>query len=736
MSIDDLLSRLNRVHKTRDAWTAQCPAHADRNPSLSIAERDGKILLHCHVGCLVQEIVKALGLRMSDLSVNSTGRRNSRGGKSKRTSERGGGGPCNASSKDATPQHPIGLTLEQYAVTKNLSVDFLCGLGLSTIHVGSQPAVRIPYRGLDGLEAAVRFRLALEGEDRFRWRTGSKPCLYGLWRLRGVAEFICLVEGESDSHTLWYHNIPALGLPGASLWREEWAKLLEGIRCIYVVDERDKGGEAVRKWLSRSRIRERVKVMRLDGVKDASALYLKNPSGFVRAWHEAMASAVAWSELERVEAESRSSDAFQKCKELANCDDILDRVSSTMCRLGVVGEKRAVKLIYLAVTSRLLPRPTSVVVKGPSSGGKSYIVERTLQLFPASSYYELSAMSERALAYSEEPLSHRVLVLYEAAGLSGDFASYLVRSLLSEGRLRYETVEKTSQGLRPRLIEREGPTGLIVTTTQLRLHPENETRLFAITVDDSRDQTKAVLSALADETGQADGPSFLEPWHALQDWLASTGDSVTIPYAKKLAELLPPVAVRLRRDFGSILNLIRAHARLHRATRNVDQSGRIIATFADYTAVRDLVGDLVSEGLQLTVSKTVRETVEAVSELCDQTSQPVSVSQLARQLKLDPATASRRVRVAINRGYLQNLEEKRGKPFKLIIGDPMPIDTKLLPDPEALGYCRVAHDSEGIKQPPSSDKETSDAGTGEADKHPNLASKSEANRISFCEGEV
>src|SRR5829696_4361125 len=122
-------------------------------------------------------------------------------------------------------------------------------------------------------------------------------------------------------------------------------------------------------------------------------------------------------------------------------------------RSGLVGEERAAKLVYLAVRSRLLDRIGSVALKGPSSGGKSVLVERTLSFFPADAFYELSAMSEHALAYSEELLEHRILVLYEAAGLSSDFQSYLLRSLLSEGRVRYETVEKTAEGLRGRLIE-------------------------------------------------------------------------------------------------------------------------------------------------------------------------------------------------------------------------------------------------------------------------------------------
>jgi hypothetical protein len=79
----------------------------------------------------------------------------------------------------------------------------------------------------------------------------------------------------------------------------------------------------------------------------------------------------------------------------------------------------------------------------PSSGGKSYLTERVLAFVPESAYYALSSMSERALACSEEPLSHRFLVIYEAPGMSGEFQTYLIRSLLSEGRIRYETVIKS-----------------------------------------------------------------------------------------------------------------------------------------------------------------------------------------------------------------------------------------------------------------------------------------------------
>jgi hypothetical protein len=49
-------------------WLARCPAHDDRNPSLSIGTgQDGRVLLRCFAGCATSNILAAVGLRFSDL---------------------------------------------------------------------------------------------------------------------------------------------------------------------------------------------------------------------------------------------------------------------------------------------------------------------------------------------------------------------------------------------------------------------------------------------------------------------------------------------------------------------------------------------------------------------------------------------------------------------------------------------------------------------------------------------
>ena len=203
--------------------------------------------------------------------------------------------------------------------------------------------------------------------------------------------------------------------------------------------------------------------------------------------------------------------------------------------------------------------------------------------------------------------------------------------------------------------------------------------------------TARVLLELADESN---GDRDLEPWRNLQRWLADAEHRVTIPYARELAQQIAPIAVRLRRDFGSVLALIRSHAVLHQASRARDDEGRIIATLDDYTIVRDLVADTIAEGVGSTVSDTVRETVDAVEKLASV--EGVMARAVADELRLDKSNVSRRLRVAADGGYIRNLEDKRGRPGRWVIGDPMPESVELLPQlatvdttPDVRG-CAVA----------------------------------------------
>jgi hypothetical protein len=680
--VEKLLNRLDNVKEGSSGWSARCPAHDDNNNSLSISEgEDRKVLLHCHAGCTVEQIVASLGISMRHLFVP---RKEVKVKKNRRNSK----------------ERSRGLTLEEYAEAKKLPTDFLGSLEVSEIYLGG-PAIRVPYFDHDRNPVAVRFRLSLKGDGRFRWKNHSKPIPYGLWRLKDAREAgqVTIVEGESDAQTLWFHGIPALGLPGANSWKEEWAHYLDGIGPLYVVVEPDKGGEAVLKSFAASSIRDRIRVVRLTGAKDPSALYLKNPKRFRKRWEKAIRASRPLSAIENAQTKETRKAAWALCKELARDPNILKRFANVLRQRGAAGVSRKAKILYLALTSRNLERLVSIGLKGPSSGGKSYLLASVLAFFPEKAYYALTAMSDKALAYSDEPLSHRFVVLYEAAALGSEWAAYFVRSLLSEGRLVYETVEKTPRnGMRSRRIAKDGPTGLITTTTAVSLHPENETRYFSLRVSDSRKQTMQIMAAAAQNvSGKADAhvndEAELMDWVALQEWLDCAEHRVVVPFAQRVAKLMPPVAVRLRRDFPAVMSLIQAHALLHQKTRKRDEQGRIIATLRDYIVVRELIKGVIAEAAEQSVPKSIRETVEAVMELLKGSvrlgygEEPsATIAQIGEKLGLDRSAAYRRVQTAEHRGYLENLEPiRKGKLIRVRIGDPLPDgDKSILPSVKSI----------------------------------------------------
>ncbi len=68
MTLNAILTKLDAVRsRGTGRWQAQCPAHDDRNPSLSISEGERGLLIRCWAGCTVEEITAAMGITIRDL---------------------------------------------------------------------------------------------------------------------------------------------------------------------------------------------------------------------------------------------------------------------------------------------------------------------------------------------------------------------------------------------------------------------------------------------------------------------------------------------------------------------------------------------------------------------------------------------------------------------------------------------------------------------------------------------
>jgi len=693
----DFIGRYVQLSRNGKGYKGLCPFHDDKNPSLTVDPENKR--WHCF-GCGAGGDVFNFLQKIEHIDFQEALRRLSEEtGIKIDTASRKAVVSTETGSTTQESQR-VGLSLDDYAKAKAIPIEFLKELELSDAKYRKVQAVRMPYLGADGEVLSVRFRLAMTGTNRFRWRSKDKAVLYGLWRLQLALKkgYVVLLEGESDCHTLWYNDIPALGIPGASVWREEWSKYLEGIPTIYLVVEPDEGGQSILKWLERSEIRDRVRLVDLGEAKDPSGLYLSCPEDFLQRWGEALESSRLWTETTAKQRKEEASKAYTSAQELLHDPGLLERIRAIMEERGYAGDPTPPLLVYLAMTSRLTKQPINIALVAPSASGKNRAIDAALELIPADEVYIEKAGSPRALIYSGGDYQHRVIVVGEADSIPDEGpAAAAIRSIAEDNVMLYDVVEKNQMTGKQetRQIKKQGPTCLITTSTKSVSH-QLGTRMLEVPVKDDEKQTRAVLISQAKsflhttrnkETG-------LEQLIALQQWLKLAGERrVVIPFAPVLAEIVPAKIVRMRRDFHQLMELIETIALLYQCQREKTPDGEVIGSIEDYKVARNLVAHIfeviTSEGL----TEVVRKTVEAISP-----SEETSETELAKKLNLSKSGAHYRVQKAIKGGWLINVENRKGYPARLKRGDPLPEEAKALPTLQHQFERYLKDDTKSLEQ--------------------------------------
>jgi putative DNA primase/helicase len=277
MTYEEVVSRFPNPKPCAGGAMVQCSAHDDKQGSVKISRGDDRVLIRCHAGCDTADVLSAKGLSMSDLFFTP------RNG----TSNGNGNHSSNGNSKS--------LTLAQFAAAKGFDSQFLTRSGV----VEEKGALVFHYLLLNGQRAArQRIRLALSGDRKFIWnKAEGKPVPFGLWRLpearkRGIGDLF-MVEGESDSLTLWLHGHDAIGIPGADNCKLLQAPHVAGFKRVLIVRENDHGGEVFEKGctgrLAELEYHGQVAVIEMAkaDVKDVNDLHVKllgDAGGFDSEW--------------------------------------------------------------------------------------------------------------------------------------------------------------------------------------------------------------------------------------------------------------------------------------------------------------------------------------------------------------------------------------------------------------------------------------------------------------------
>ncbi|MER9842385.1 hypothetical protein NKJ59_14190 [Mesorhizobium australicum] len=378
---------------------------------------------------------------------------------------------------------------------------------------------------------------------------------------------------------------------------------------------------------------------------------------------------------------------LNECHDLAHSPDIPSILEGLIGRRGFSGPANIPKLVYMTLLTGMLEQPVSLLIKGPSGAGKSFSLRMGKQFVPKRAFEEFEGMSEKAIVYLKGlSLKNRHLIIGEASGMAEGGGRTLLRQLLSEGKVRYATVESTDKGLKgSELPTLEGPCGLIMTTTATGIHPEDENRMLSVNIHESPDQILSALMAQALGATTTVEPLNLVPWFALYDFMKEGPKRVKIPFAEGIAKTLPRTHDKVKRDFPQILSLIKASALLHSCTRDQKEDGTVIANSADYGLVYDLVNGPISQGLAKMVPDAVRTVVEEVQrQIGKDAAFGVSNTFLSDILDRDPSVISRVTKKAIEDGYLENTNPGQGREARLVIGGRKLPSGSALPSPKEL----------------------------------------------------
>ena len=308
---------------------------------------------------------------------------------------------------------------------------------------------------------------------------------------------------------------------------------------------------------------------------------------------------------------------------LLKAPDLFQRILRDFAALGVVGEESNKLTGYLAAVSRLLDRPLALLIQSASAAGKSSLMDAVLDLLPEEDVVRYSAMSGQSLFYmGDRALQHKILAIAEEEGARQ--AGYALKLLQSEGRVTMASTGKDPNTgmLTTHDYTVEGPVMLFLTTTAIDLDEELLNRCMVLTVNESREQTRAIHGIQRQR-------------ETLEGLLAKTRRDSLLALHRNAQRLLQPLAVvnpyaaqlsfrddqtRSRRDHVKYLTLIRSIAlvqQFQREVKTVAHEGRQLRYIEVIPEDIALANELAQEVLGRTVDELMPQTRKLLTLLHD-----------------------------------------------------------------------------------------------------------------------
>lgn len=207
MTLQEILSRFEGVkQRNNNSYQCKCPAHKDKQASLTISGENEKILFHCHAGCNTETILSQVNLSFKDLHTEQT-----------------------ADWRSWLEKVKGGKVEDVYNY-----LDEQGNYLYSKVRLKTSQGKRIVY----GMIENNRIKLSVGNTTKVLYH------LKNLKEARETGKILYLPEGEKDCHTLEKKGLLAATYGGVGDWKPEFALLFKDINLV-VLPDNDAAGKKV-----------------------------------------------------------------------------------------------------------------------------------------------------------------------------------------------------------------------------------------------------------------------------------------------------------------------------------------------------------------------------------------------------------------------------------------------------------------------------------------------------------
>lgn len=359
------------------------------------------------------------------------------------------------------------------------------------------------------------------------------------------------------------------------------------------------------------------------------------------------------------------SEILATAKERLEDPDLFESILDDVQQLGVAGERKLVGTLYLVGISRLLDETLAAIVQGPSSSGKSYLIEKVSSLVPPEDVCRWTDMTANALYYMPPGgLEHKLVVAGERKRRQDDetaTGTKALREMLSSGRLSKSVVVRKEADSLPRTvqIEQPGPIAYLESTTLSKIFDEDANRCLILTTNEQPEQTQQIILGEANRSNRPEDRDsrerIVQVHHTLQRLLIPR--PVEIPYLRPLAKQFPHQRVEARRAFPQVKRMIQASALLHQFQREMSTVG-IVANQDDYRLTQGLLAEPLGRSLGGELSGAV---VRFWKQLRKLDLEIFTAPEVAKALEINEHTARDHLHLLHEEGVVELIEQNRGR---------------------------------------------------------------------------